>query len=398
MNCELKAPNFCGEGIIINNTNVPLTIHNQPSVQPDFDILVKKMQDATYYADLQVRMEENEREDQSEFNRFSDIDMIYYYVHRKTHIREDRNRTEGTKKEYLNTLMQFYRYVLGNQLFFKNDVPDYKEEEGFKNLRPRHIRHFHEYLSIAPLGKKGNPYTAATIQSKSAVLKAFLRWLNETGYLNYPLHEKIKDTSIIETEIPNKDFYPEEAFMLIDFYKNHPIHYALLTTLMITGLRVTELAKAKWRDISYDAATNAYWLEGVGKRNKKYLKRISPFYFERIKAYRIRRKLSITLNKADESPIFADRNLKHYSTKNLSNYIVKIILDSKLPFLEGRENRVTPHSFRHAYAIYLYRQGADLFTIQKELGHSDPKTTERYLEKAIRMENSAGHFISDDAF
>lgn len=93
-----------------------------------------------------------------------------------------------------------------------------------------------------------------------------------------------------------------------------------------------------------------------------------------------------------------DRNQRHYTTKNLSNYIVKIILDTNLPLLEGRESNISPHLFRHAFAIFLFRAGADLYTIQKELGHKDPKTTARYLEKSIRKSNSAGYFIKDNSF
>lgn len=356
------------------------------------------MADNKYITDLQLLNEENERNSVWEFTGFSDIEMIYYFVHRKTHIRKSKNKTDGTKKEYLRTLSQFYTFILNHHSFLKSDVRDYREGEGFRNLRPRHITNFHEYLSTAPLGKRGEPYTAATIQSKSTIIKAFLRWLNEINYIEFPLHEKMLDTTFGEEEIPNKDLYPEEAFDIIQFYKKHPINYALLTILMITGLRIAEIAKAKWSDISYDAATGDYWLEGIGKRNKPFLKRISSLYFERIKEYRKRRKLSTNIDRSDQTPLFADRNQSFYNTKNLSNYIIKIITDTKLPFLEGRGSSITPHSFRHAFAIYLFRAGADLYTIQKELGHSDPKTTARYLEKSINKKNSAGYFIQDNVF
>ncbi|NGY89418.1 site-specific integrase [Bacillus megaterium] len=52
--------------------------------------------------------------------------------------------------------------------------------------------------------------------------------------------------------------------------------------------------------------------------------------------------------------------------------------------MKERADRITPHYFRHFYAIYSRQQGADIFLIQKELGHSDRKTTERYLEKVLQ--------------
>lgn len=390
---------FEGRRIYINEVNQSITVFNNELQNiTNSQNLMKLLVDDKYITGLQLVNQENERNEEWEFAGFSDVEIIYYFVHRKTHIRKSKNKTDGTKKEYLRNLIQFYTFVLDNRSFLKNDVTDYREGEGFRNLRPRHITNFHEHLSNAPLGKKGEPYTAATIQSKSTIIKAFLRWLNEINYVAYALHDKILDTTIGEEEIPDKDLYPEEAFEIIQFYKMHPINYGLLTTLMITGLRVNEVGGAKWGDLSYDAATGDYWLEGIGKRNKPFLKRISPLYFERIKEYRKRRKLSTTIDRSDQTPLFADRNQRFYNTKNLSNYVVKIIKDTKLPFLKGRSSSITPHSFRHAFAIYLSRAGADIYTIQKELGHNDPKTTARYLEKTIKKENSAGYYIRDNAF
>ncbi|MDP4086567.1 MAG: site-specific integrase [Bacillota bacterium] len=390
-----------GRGITINYPYLPVSddiklIKNESS--DGVILLVKQMQSSEYLAGLQLLTEQNERNQEREFAGFSDLEVIYYYVHRKTHIREDRNKAVGTRREYLRNLLQFYKYIVEGSRYLKEDVEDYIEGEHFKNLRPRHIANFHEYLSTAPLGKQNKPYTAATIQSKSAVLKAFLRWMYEIGHIRFPLYEKVLYASISDNEIPNKDLYPDEAFTIIDYYKNHPVNYALFTTLMITGLRISEICNAKWKDITFDYSNGQYWLEGIGKRKRPFLKRISPVYFERIKEYRKRRKLPVVIDLLDNTPLFPDRNQKSYTSKNLSNYIIKAILDTKLPFLKGREKRITPHSFRHAFAIYLYREGADLYTIQKELGHSDPKTTTRYLEKAFKKENSAGYFIKDTSF
>ena len=42
--------------------------------------------------------------------------------------------------------------------------------------------------------------------------------------------------------------------------------------------------------------------------------------------------------------------------------------------------KIAPYQLRHSFATLYLKNGGDLFTLQKEMGHSDLRMTKRYSE------------------
>lgn len=53
----------------------------------------------------------------------------------------------------------------------------------------------------------------------------------------------------------------------------------------------------------------------------------------------------------------------------------------------------SPHSMRHLNATFLLAQGADLYKVQRWLGHADPRTTERYDRAQNDIRNSIADMV-----
>lgn len=341
---------------------------------------------------LREKMEYNERLGQKSFDSFSDLEMIYYYIHKPNHIDEDKDKTTETKNEYRRDLLQFYEQLLSNKDFLRHDVIDFDESSLFRSLRKRHIRRYQNWL------KEEKQYAISTRARKVVVLKSFLKWLYEQDYIQEKLHTAFTNNEVRSIDRPNRDLSYHEVKSLLDHYQDHVINYAILSLLATTGLRIREIANAKWRDLYYDSVNKRYYLRVMAKGKKRREAIIFNNVFKRIIAFRERRGLSTVLDPHDETPLLTTRTNKPYTYKYLSQYVTRIIQNSKLPFLAYKQGNVTPHWFRHFFAIYSLQNGVEVAYIQQTLGHEDIRTTQIYLDSELQKLNNAANNWSEEMF
>lgn len=153
-------------------------------------------------------------------------------------------------------------------------------------------------------------------------------------YLNYPVISGILDKVKKERKKLS--------------YRN----YIILMTLARTGMRASEVANLKKQDIKDDTLIVR---QGKGKKD-----RIIPLDSE----------LSNLLG------LYSDRlSPRDYvfdiSTRQIRNTVYKYV---------PRELDASPHTFRHSFAVHCLKNGMNLRSLQKILGHSSLTTTQIYLD------------------
>ncbi|QWH31778.1 site-specific integrase (plasmid) [Bacillus mycoides] len=352
-----------------------------------------------YINEAEFKKENNERENSYTYEGFSDEEILYYYLNRQTHFDQEKRIKDASRTLYARDLSQFYFFIKQSTEFLQQDVKDYVVGQVWRNLRKRHIRNYQKWLSQEAISYQSKEkYKTSTISRKLGVIRSYLKWLYEIQYIQEPLHVEILSTTVNKHHKPKRELSYEEVKQLLHYYKDNEINYALLSVLATTGLRVAEVAHAKWEDLEYDAIRGRYYLIVDTKGDNERIVSINKEIFNRIVAFRIRRRLPVDIGNKNGETIFQTKNHTAYKENYLSQYISKIIKDTKLPFTENI--RITPHFFRHFYVQYLYDyKGLAPHVIAAAVGHKNDRTTkENYLKQRLTKDNDAGNLIKEDEF
>jgi site-specific recombinase XerD len=149
--------------------------------------------------------------------------------------------------------------------------------------------------------------------------------------------------------------------------------YAILLTLLTTGLRKAEICGLKIGD--FKTYRNQAVIDVIGKGQK--FRRI-PLHPETLLA--INDYLKANGNGTNPKHSLFQTLGKHgpYEEKGLTAKAVDCLIKSvaKKALIQ---KRVHPHVMRHTFATTLLDNGNDLKTVQTLMGHSHIRTTERYL-------------------
>ncbi|MDT3498635.1 site-specific integrase [Bacillus toyonensis] len=349
-----------------------------------------------YVDTVEDKMEIAEKEGKSKYTYLSDLEVIYHFVHLQKDMDEKKNKKEDTKKSYVSEILSFCQCIVQHAEEFELNGEEVQQNASLlKTLQPWHIRKYNSWLKQVQKGRNGDTYAVATLAKKTVLIRSFLKHLYVFAYIEKPLHDELQRANVNEQDRPNRDLSYDEVMKILGFYKErgHLVNYTILLALASTGARIQELCTTRVKDLHYDGK---HWLKVTGKGNKVRELFISEHLYQCICEMRQRRGLKTILDRGDERPLFINQRGNFYNSKTLSNQVTDMIKKTDLEFLQFRENPVTAHTFRHAFAIMAVEQGnADLYHLMQTLGHENIQTTKIYLEKHMKRKNNVGTFFAD---
>jgi site-specific recombinase XerD len=245
-----------------------------------------------------------------------------------------RNLSQSTIETYLTLIERFARY-------FKKSP----QQLGAEEVRG--------YLLHLIQGKKAS---STVIQTRSALRFLYVCTLKQKWFDDEIPHPKKRVTlpGVISVD---------EIVRMLDSTQNLK-HWTILATFYGTAVRCKELQHLKVSDIDSQRMV-LHVREGKGGTPRDIA--LSSALLERLRLYFRRCRPQDWLFPSGRHPAspLNVRSIRHVFRKAAQR--------------AGIKRRVYPHLFRHACATHMLDAGADLRTIQVMLGHSDIRTTARYL-------------------
>lgn len=255
-------------------------------------------------------------------------------------------KSEGTIHEYVRNLKDIFEIINKDE-----DTVVYEDVEDYK-------------LSISSL-------SSSTINTRISALKSYYKFLMQRRYV------EVNPVEYVECpKVKNKEKIPltgEQVRAMIAKTSNVRME-AFIMALATTGMRIAELASVTIDDYN-NRVGNTIIITGKGDKERRV-----TFPDEAIACIDkyIWTERGIHAAKTGTNLLFVSNQGTALAAGNMGEQLKKIAKEAGIP----QWDKVCNHLMRTTCATLALRNGVELPTIQKMLGHSNINTTTRYAKIA----------------
>ncbi|MGA4719499.1 tyrosine-type recombinase/integrase [Fictibacillus nanhaiensis] len=273
-------------------------------------------------------------------------------------------RSDRTINTYQQTYQAFSRWLTDKEYDYVdgNIAKEYIEYISFE-------KHRWDNHPTSPTGEKG--LSSRAVNNIVRNLKVLFNFLVQERIITASPFETVRYQT--EPRDTFEVFTDEDVLKLLDVPNRRTYtgnrDYVMMLVLMDTGLRIRELTSLKVKDIDFKIQQIVVRAENT----KTYSMRVIPISDKCTKELRNLLEY-MTLDDEEEYvwlTQFGERYMADTFSKMLKNYGKKAVVLNA---------RVSPHTFRHYFAVKYLKSGGDTFSLMRILGHSDMSMTQRYVK------------------
>ena len=270
-------------------------------------------------------------------------------------------RAEASFLEYFKRLMNERKKNESNYGNWKSVYKHLTEfvngkELTFLGVDDAFLKSFKDHLLNAGISRGGRALSTNSASSYLNKIKAALNQAYDERIITDNPGKRVKGIKLDDTR---RQFLLQEE--LKELAKTECILPVLKRAFLfscLTGLRVSDIEKLKWRELKYSEAEKRWKLYFTQKKTKSI--EYHPINEDAVNLLGERREL--------DEKVFKGFKYSAWNNQVLQDWVKSAGIDKKITF----------HSGRHTYATLLLTQGGDIYTVSSLLGHKNIKTTQIY--------------------
>lgn len=279
---------------------------------------------------------------------------LYELIHEFLFDCKVRELSELTCTNYEKQLNKFRHFVRENY-----NIIDFEE------LKPIHIKYY-----ISSLQDRG--CKPAYINDLLKAVKCMCAYAQREGYSDEILTKRVRNVK--QPKVLIHTFNTKEISRMLKYFNGNDYvsvrNKMILMVFFDTGIRLSELTNMK-----LDQIQDSYFvIYGKGRKERVVPKNpaVGKFMYKYLSA---REKYFMGRNCEDDY-VFLSKNGKRLNAEA----VAKFMKEAAEAVGVNPKVRVSPHTCRHTFAHQQLKNGLDLYSLSRLLGHESVSVTQRYLE------------------
>jgi integrase/recombinase XerD len=239
-------------------------------------------------------------------------------------------------------------------------------------------------LANTPNRRTGRPLAPATVARRLAALSSWYGYLVDAGAAPHNPLLRVRRPRLDRDHTTTVGLTATQAAAVLRAARTDATLGALCAPalagfLLEIGARVSEACAADVADLGYDSGHRTVRLRMKGGKTRT--RAVPPGLAAALDALVAGR---------SSGPLFVlpdGRGLDRYT---VFRFVRRAARAAGVPAAD----RITPHSFRHAWATVARERGASLEERQYALGHADPRTTQRYDRARASLDRDPSYLVA----